>query len=156
MRLELTKRADYAIRTILSLARAADGEQRSVRQVAAEQRIPARFLPQIMGDLKRAGLVEGTVGRRGGYRLVKLATEISLLDVVEAVEGDSRRRVCILRGGPCATSGVCAVHAVFSQAQDEVLGHLRAETVEKVIRDDPGDPPGESTSRSPHRLDRGP
>lgn len=138
MRLQLTKRADYAIRTVLALARATDGEQRSVRQVAAEQRIPVRFLPQIMGDLKRAGLVEGTVGRRGGYRLLKLATEISLLDVVEAVEGDSQRRVCVLRGGPCASDGVCAVHAVFAQAQDGVLGHLRAESIARVIRDDRG------------------
>ena len=144
MRLRLTKRADYAIRTVLALARATDGEQRSVRQVAAEQRIPVRFLPQIMGDLKRAGLVEGTVGRRGGYRLVKLPTKISLLDVVEAVEGDSCRRVCILRGGPCSSEGVCAVHAVFAQAQDGVLRQLRAKSVAKVIRDDRGSLPGES------------
>ena len=134
MRLELTKRADYAIRTVLALARAADNERLSVRQGAADHRVPVRFLPQVMRDLVRAGLVDGTVGRAGGYRIAKPAAEISLLDVVEAVEGDSRRRVCILRGGPCALDGVCDVHAVFAAAQDDVLQRLRATTVAAVIR----------------------
>lgn len=134
MRLDLTKRADYAIRTVLALARTPDGERMSVRRVAAEQRVPERFLPQVMRDLVRAGLVEGTVGRTGGYRLAKPSRQISLLDVVEAVEGDSRRRVCVLRGGPCALDGVCDVHAVFAAAQDDVLRRLRATTVAEAIR----------------------
>jgi Rrf2 family protein len=134
MRLELTKRADYAIRTVLALARAADNERLSVRRVAADQRVPERFLPQVMRDLVRAGLVDGTVGRAGGYRIAKPPAEISLLDVVEAVEGDSRRRVCILRGGPCALDGVCDVHAVFAAAQDDVLQRLRATTVAATVR----------------------
>ena len=133
MRLDLTKRADYAIRAVLALARAPGSERRSVRQVAADQRIPARFLHQVMGDLVRAGLVEATVGRSGGYRLAKPSTGISLLDVVEAVEGDSRRSVCVLRGGPCALDGVCNVHAVFAAAQDDALSRLRGSSVAEAI-----------------------
>jgi Rrf2 family protein len=133
VRLELTKRADYAIRTVLALARTGDGEWLSVRRVAEEQRVPERFLPKVMRDLVRAGVVEGAVGRSGGYRLAKPSTEISLLEVVESVEGDSRRRVCILRGGPCALDGVCDVHAVFAAAQDDVLGRLRTTTVAASI-----------------------
>ena len=144
MRLELTKRADYAIRAVLALSRAADGERLSVRRIAADERVPERFLPQVMGDLVRAGLVEGTVGRSGGYRLAKPSPEISLLEVVEAVEGDSRRRVCILRGGPCVLDTVCDVHAVFAAAQDDVLSRLRGTTVEAAIRQG-GDATTEST-----------
>jgi len=134
MRLELTKRADYAIRAVLALSRATDGERLSVRRIAADERVPERFLPQVMGDLVRAGLVEGTVGRSGGYQLAKPAAEISLLEVVEAVEGDSRRRVCVLRGGPCALAAVCDVHAVFAAAQDDVLGRLRTATIAAASR----------------------
>ena len=134
MRLELTKRADYAIRAVLALSRAADGQRLSVRRIAADERIPERFLPLVMGDLVRAGLVEGTVGRSGGYRLAKPSAEISLLEVVEAVEGDSRRRVCVLRGGPCALAAVCDVHAVFAAAQDDVLGRLRTATIAAASR----------------------
>ena len=133
MRLELTKRADYAIRAILALARTPAGERRSVRQVAADQGIPPRFLTLVMGDLIRAGLVDATVGRSGGYRLAKPSTAISLLEVVEAVEGDSRRRVCIVRGGPCALIGVCDVHSAFAAAQDDVLRRLGTTTVAESI-----------------------
>jgi Rrf2 family iron-sulfur cluster assembly transcriptional regulator len=134
VRLELTKRGDYAIRAVLALSRARNGARLSVREVSADQQIPARFLPAVMTDLVRAGLVEAAVGRSGGYRLARPATAISLLDVVEAVEGDSRRRVCILRGGPCALHGVCDVHAVFASAQEDVLRRLGRTTVADMRR----------------------
>jgi Rrf2 family protein len=136
MQLELTRRADYAIRAVLALARATNAtraEPRSVRRIAAEQHVPVAFLPQVMRDLVRAGLVEGTIGRNGGYRLAKPSVEISLLDVVEAVEGDRHPRVCILRGGPCAVDGVCDVHVVFAAAQDDVLHRLRATSVASAV-----------------------
>jgi Rrf2 family protein len=134
VRVELTKRADYAIRTVLALARTPTDERRSVRWLASDQRIPVRFLPQVMGDLLRAGLVEATVGRSGGYRLAKAAASIPLLDVIEAVEGDGGPRVCVLRGGPCAIEGVCDVHAVFASAQADVVRRFGATTVEESIR----------------------
>jgi Rrf2 family protein len=124
VRMELTKRGDYAVRAMLALARAPDGQLISVRRIAEEMTIPVRFLPQVMGDLAAAGLVEATTGRAGGYRLARPATEVSLLDVVEAVEGDSRRRTCVLRGGPCALDGSCDVHDVFFAAQDAMLQAL--------------------------------
>ena len=134
MRLELTKRADYAVRAVVALSRSADGERLSARRIATDQRVPERFLPQVMRDLVRAGIVEGTVGRTGGYRLARPSSEISLLQVIEAVEGDSRRRVCILRGGPCALAAVCDVHEVFAGAQDDVLGRLRTTTIAAATR----------------------
>jgi len=124
MRLELTRRGDYAVRAMLALSRLADDERLSVRRIAQEMEIPARFLPQVMGDLSRAGLVEATTGRSGGYRLARAPSSISILDVVEAVEGDSRRRGCVLRGGPCGLDGHCDVHDIFFAAQDAMLRTL--------------------------------
>ncbi len=124
--MELTKRGDYAVRAVLALARAPGGKLLSVRRIAEEMAIPVRFLPQVMGDLAAAGLVEATTGRAGGYRLARPPEAISLLDVVEAVEGDSRRRTCVLRGGPCGLDGHCDVHDVFFAAQDAMLNTLGA------------------------------
>lgn len=132
MRLELTKRADYAIRAVVALAAAAPDERLSVRRVADAQAIPARFLTQVMADLVAAGIVEGQAGRTGGYRLARPASELTVLDVVEAIEGDSRRRTCVLRGGPCNVTGVCAVHEVFAAAQDEMLRPLRGATIASI------------------------
>jgi Rrf2 family protein len=133
VRLELTKAADYAIRAALALGEAGPDERLSVRRIAAEQAIPARFLPRVMADLVAAGLIEGAPGRTGGYRLTRPASTISLLDVIEAVEGDSRRRVCVLRGGPCRLNGVCDVHEVFAAAQDDMLRRLGGATVATTI-----------------------
>lgn len=132
MRLELTKRGDYAIRSVVALAVIDEGTRLSVRQLADAQAIPVRFLPQVMADLGRAGLVEAVAGRSGGYRLARPASEVTLLDVVEAVEGDVRRRACVLRGGACGVDGVCAVHTVFSDAQDDLLARLARATIASV------------------------
>lgn len=133
MRLALTRRADYAIRAVLALAQAPEGERLSVRRLAADQNIPAAFLPRVMGDLVTGRLVDGAPGRRGGYRLARAADEVSLLEIVEAVEGDVRRRHCILRGGPCQLNGVCAVHPVFASAQDDLLERLANAKVADLI-----------------------
>jgi len=139
VRLELTKRADYAIRAALALGGAGPDERLPVRRIADEHSIPVRFLPRVMADLVAAGLVEGVQGRAGGYRLGRPASEISLLDVIEAVEGDSRRRICVLRGGPCRLNGVCDVHEVFAAAQDDLLRRLDSATIAATLG---GGPPG--------------
>ncbi len=133
MRLELTKRGDYAIRAMLALTRGAGNGLLSARRISDAMTIPVRFLPQVLADLQRAGLVEAAPGRAGGYRLAREATEISLLDVIEAVEGDSRRRSCVLRGGPCGVDGTCDVHDVFFRGQEAMLATLEAETLADAV-----------------------
>lgn len=133
MKLELTRRGDYAIRAMLALGRAG-GARLSTPVMAASMNIPVRFLPQVMGDLARAGLVRSRAGRNGGYELARPAGAISLLTIIEAVEGESRRRTCILRGGPCQRDGVCDVHVVFGAAQDALRGQLAAASLESLPR----------------------
>jgi Rrf2 family iron-sulfur cluster assembly transcriptional regulator len=132
MRLELTKRGDYAVRAMLALARGAGNGLLSARRISEAMDIPVRFLPQVLADLQRAGLVEATAGRSGGYRLAQRADRISLLDVIEAVEGDSRRRSCVLRGGPCGLDGYCDVHDVFFRGQEALLGTLATTTLAEL------------------------
>ncbi|HSM37763.1 MAG TPA: Rrf2 family transcriptional regulator [Candidatus Limnocylindrales bacterium] len=131
MRLRLTKRGDYAVRAMVALADAG-GSQLTGGQIAQRTDIPISFLPQVMGTLVHAGLVDGLQGRTGGYRLAQPASSISLLNVVEAAEGTSRRTSCILRGGPCRTNGTCSVHAAFSAAQDALLAELAAARLDGV------------------------
>ncbi|HLO35178.1 MAG TPA: Rrf2 family transcriptional regulator [Candidatus Deferrimicrobium sp.] len=156
MRLELTKRADYAIRAVVALATAAPDERLSVRRIAAEQGIPARFLPQAMGDLVAAGIVAGVAGRTGGYRLARPATAISLLEVIEAVEGDSRRETCVLRGGPCSVNGVCTVHRVFAATQEGMLRQLSSASIAGLALDrgtEPATDVARLAERRPDGLD---
>jgi Rrf2 family protein len=132
MRLDLTMRADYAIRAMLALG-SAPGLLSSSRAIAARMGIPPRFLPQIMADLSRAGLVEASVGRGGGYRMTVDPASVSLLSIVEAVEGDPHRQICVMRGTPCGQNGECAVHYVFYAAEGALLDHLRTATVASIL-----------------------
>ena len=125
MRLELTRRGDYAVRAMLALASREDGQIVRAREIAEEMAIPAAFLPRVMGDMVAAGLVRSTTGRSGGYVLARPPADIGLLEVIEAVEGDSRRTTCVLRGGPCGRDGHCQVHEVFFAAQDALLERLK-------------------------------
>jgi len=122
MRLELSKRGDYAVRAMLALADG--GGLLTGGRIAHQTGIPISFLPQVMGSLVHAGLVHGLQGRTGGYRLAVDPATISLLSIVEAAEGDSRRTTCILRGGPCGIDGTCRVHGAFSAAQEALLAEL--------------------------------
>ncbi len=133
MRLDLTKRSDYAIRAMLLLAHQRGGLLSS-RKIALEMKIPPRFLPQIMGDLTRAGLVEAHPGRAGGYRLPEGAGEVSLLTVIQAVEGDPHRQVCVLRGTACGNDGECAVHDIFFSAEGALLDRLGGNTLSGVVK----------------------
>ena len=131
MRLDLTKRSDYAIRAMLALTKA--GGLLSSRKIAEEMKIPPRFLPQIMGDLTRAGLVDATPGRAGGYRLTKPSDTVTMLEVIEAIEGDPHRQICVMRGTPCGRDGECGVHDIFYAAEGALLARLSGATLQSVI-----------------------
>lgn len=134
MKLELTRRGSYAIRAAVSLARIEGDNLTSSARIAASMGIPPRFLPQVMGDLVRAGIAEGVVGRAGGYRLARDPSEISLLEVIQAAEGDARRRTCVLKGVECGTTGTgCDVHHVFAAAQAAWLLELGGATLAHVL-----------------------
>ncbi len=132
VRLELTRRGDYAVRAMLALAGETTDEWLSVPRMSASMAIPERFLPTVMHDLVRAGLVEGRTGRTGGYRLRRPAGTISLLDVITAVEPEPDLWTCVLRGGPCGLDGHCAVHNAFSAARTSMLERLEEVSLAEV------------------------
>jgi Rrf2 family protein len=134
VKLELTRRGDYAVRAMLALGQHSDDGWLSVPAVSASMAIPERFLPRVMVDLVSAGLVVGRRGRTGGYRLARPPDEITLLDIIAAAEPEPDLRVCILRGGPCSIDGRCAVHDAFSGARHAMLERLGATSLAEVVR----------------------
>jgi Rrf2 family protein len=140
MRLEMTRRTDYALRAMLALAREPDVTLSS-GDIASRTGIPVRFVVQVMGHLVRAGLAHGVIGRSGGYRLASRPESVSVLAIVEAVEGDARRPQCVLRGGPCAGAAPCAIHHVFADARSAFTTRLAATTLASVAA-----APGEGTT----------
>lgn len=86
VRVHITARADYAVRAVCELAGRLPGS--ATRQELAEaQHIPGKFLESILGDLRRAGLLESQRGSAGGYRLVRDPADVPLADIIRAIEG---------------------------------------------------------------------
>ncbi len=134
MRLELGRRADYAIRAVVDLARHADdAERRKARAIAEEMDIPASYVPQILAELVRAGVVVSVAGRDGGYRLARPMADISLLEVVQAADGEVGSTTCVLRGGPCHWEELCAVHVPWARAQNAMLDSLEGTTLKDLV-----------------------
>jgi Rrf2 family protein len=103
--------------------------------------VPAAYLAKHLQSLARAGLVETTKGPRGGYRLARPATEITMLDVVEAIEGDEPAFRCseIRRRGPAAVPAreyraKCGIHAAMNRADDAWRRELRNTTIAELAR----------------------
>jgi Rrf2 family protein len=135
MRVTLGLRGDYAVRAMLALA-SVEGEARpmSVREISQRMAIPVRFLPHVMTDLGRAGLVVGSPGRAGGYRLARPATQIDVLAVVDAAEPEPEVPRCVLRGGPCRPDGKCSVHDVFAAASEAMRGELSSRSLADIVQ----------------------
>ncbi|HXG25823.1 MAG TPA: Rrf2 family transcriptional regulator [Candidatus Binatia bacterium] len=134
LRVSLTLRGDYAVRTMLALGRAPEGGLVSASRIAAMMDIPIRFVAHVLTDLRRAGLVVGQTGRTGGYRLAKPASEIDLLQIVDATQEQSEPPRCVLRGGPCDVHGRCDVHDAFSAATLALRAELARTTLEALAR----------------------
>ena len=114
MRLGLTRRGDYAVRAMLALAARDSADPTNGREIASEMD-PGRLRDPRHGRPGHAGLVLSTTGRAGGYALGRPPGAIDLLTVIEAVEGDSRRTSCVLRGGPRAATAIARSTTSSSQ-----------------------------------------
>ncbi len=97
--MELSCKSEYALLALLELAdRYSQSEPLQIRQIAALQSIPDRYLEQLLATLRRAGLVRSQRGAKGGYVLAREPWKITLLEVVESIEGTDSQQVETQRG----------------------------------------------------------
>lgn len=114
--MELTRKGDYAIRAMVYLAQQQPGQVIQTSMISQTQGIPETFLTKIIQTLQKAGLLITTRGVQGGVQLALPAAEISLLQVMEAVEGPLRLNRCARHQDACERSSFCPVHPVWVEA----------------------------------------
>ena len=132
MRLELNRESQYAIRALVLLAIEA-GRPLSGREIAAQTDVPERLLARVLARLGAAGIVESRIGRTGGYLLRSDPDLLSILEIVEVIEGRTRGERCVLRQRGCDPSAPCAIHPIWSSAQDGVINTLGATTLAALV-----------------------
>jgi Rrf2 family protein len=124
--LRLTQKSKYAARALMELALNDCGSPLGVYEIARRQKIPERFLEQIFGELRRANILESRRGARGGFCFAVPPEEVTVLDIVEILDGEVRPARCSA-GGTCyiADAPLCATSKVWDEARtalEEVFG----------------------------------
>lgn len=137
----LTVSVEYGVHCLLWLA-GSDGKPLSSRDLADLQGISHSFLAKIFPKLERAGIVHASGGVRGGYLLARAPEDISILQIVDAIEGrkplfdcqEIRGRCAIFGGAPpdWATGGVCAVHLVMLRAEKAMRDTLASQSLADI------------------------
>jgi len=122
--MELTRKGDYAIRGIVYLASQPPNKISLLSEIAAAVDVPQTFLAKIFQQFSKTGIVKSFRGTGGGFLLAGPPEEITLLQVVEAVEGPILPNRCVLKAGECERDVSCTVHPVWHQVQQKVRGIL--------------------------------
>jgi Rrf2 family protein len=124
--MQITRQADYAVRAVLYLSQLGTDRRAATSQIAHEQQIPPSFLAKIVSQLSVAGLLQTSRGARGGVALARPPAEISLLEVVEAIDGPILLNECVGGSGVCAFGEDCPMRPVWCDSQAELVERLKA------------------------------
>ena len=130
----LSKAAEYSIRGVLHLSKKPKGATSDIDEIAKDQHVPASYLAKLFQTLARKGFIQSFRGPDGGFALSKEPAEITLLQVIESVEGPICLNYCLLRVGACSRDKVCPVHDVWSEAQKRFLDLLSKVTFEDLVK----------------------
>jgi Rrf2 family protein len=130
-----TKKADYALLSLSYLAQEGEGRLVGPREIAAHYDIPGELLAKVMQLLARHKLVFAVPGPSGGYKLAQEATDISVADIVEAVDGPLAIAQCWEESGPsgCAQSQFCHLRGPLKRIQEQMADLLRQTTLADVL-----------------------
>lgn len=127
MRLEVTRKSDLAVRAL----RVLEGAPSRMKGPALAESVGSSsgFVSQVLNPLVRQGWVRSDPGPTGGYALAADLESLSVLAVIEAIEGPTDSGRCVLAGRPCNEVGTCALHVPWLRARDELLAALDSTSV---------------------------
>lgn len=131
--MQITRQTDYAIRCIIFLAEHPN-EVMVVDEVARAKSIPKVFLSKILQKLTRVGIVRSYRGVKGGFKLAKSPKDITLLDVIEAIEGPVAMNICAIDKRLCNLSNTCSVHPVWVKIKKDVEKRLKNENFARLVK----------------------
>jgi Rrf2 family transcriptional regulator, iron-sulfur cluster assembly transcription factor len=130
--MQITRSEEYGLRGLVFLAKQPPEKVTLVSEVSREQNIPETFLAKIFQRLSKAGLLRSVRGANGGFTLRKPAHEITMREIIEALEGPIALNRCLLRKGECEEEKICPLHTVWEEVQQRFLEILDNTTMEDL------------------------
>ena len=122
--MQITRQADYALRAVIFLSRLNGDQKASTSSIAEQQKIPPSFLAKIVSQLSIAGLIHTSRGARGGVSLAKAPGDISVLDVVEAIDGPIMLNECAGNPDNCPFGDTCPLQKIWCDTRHEMVKRL--------------------------------
>jgi len=144
--MQITRGTDYAVRVMIHLAGLPPGSRAQQSELSNASDVSGHFLSKVLQQLVRSRLVRSQRGSGGGYALAVPAASVSLLDVVEAIEGPVRLNLCLIKGPSCARKSCCPAHPVWVEAQDALENILGAASMASLASQ------AKSNPKSFHRM----
>ena len=132
--MQLTRSADYAIRVMIHLAALPEGSRANRETLARWAEVPGEFLGKVLQSLTKARLINSHRGSLGGFELARPSASISILDVVEAIEGPLQLNECLAADSACGRRWWCPAHLVWKDAQAAMVGVLRGASLELMAK----------------------
>lgn len=133
--MKIARETDYAVRCLLHMA-GRDGGIFTVREISINRGIPPTFLAKILQKLGKAEIASSIRGSRGGFRLARHPRAITLLSVIEAVEGPLAPNACLVEGNRCSRTNRCAVHPVWRELREIIGAKLEEVTLQQLVEEE--------------------
>lgn len=135
----ISQRAKYALRALVMIAGAKDVKTFAISEIAETQRIPKKFLEQILLELKRHGIVDSRRGREGGYFLRQLAAEVTYGDVLRAIDGPLALLPCLSivayrKCEDCRSEADCEIRHVFARVAESTRSVLDQTSIRDSLK----------------------
>ena len=135
--LRLSKKADYALIAMKHLALHTDRGAASAREIAEQYDIPIELMAKVLQRLVRRGLLASHHGTRGGYQLARRPTQISVADVIQAIEGPVSVTACSTEDGKCEQYAKCNVRDPLWRVRERIIAALGECTIAELAADPP-------------------
>lgn len=129
-----SRSSEYAIRAFMHLAQAPEGKFVMAKQIAEQENIPAHFLAKILQQLARKGLVRSSKGPTGGFCLRTPPAEISLVQIVEALDGLEEYQKCVSGLSECTDDAACGMHDSWKALRSRIMEYLEQTTIADLVK----------------------
>jgi len=130
----LRRNTDYALRLMVNLARRYGDGDASTRTLAEEEDVSYQLACKLMQQLHAAGLVESSMGPKGGFRLCRGPAEMNIREIIEAIQGPLRLNRCLLSRDACPRGDACPVRVKMGELQSQMDEYLGSVALEELVR----------------------
>ena len=131
--MKLSRKADYAIRAMVDLAYQPRGARVAIHDIAKRQDIPYTFLPRIIPDLVKRGLLKSYRGANGGIVLAHSAEKITVLNIIETTEGPITLNRCTAYPSECDRNTTCPIYTLWKRVQEDFIQTLGATSLADIV-----------------------